>query len=166
MNTVLRPRTLILFLGDLLFFTLSLYLSLYARVLELPSQAGELEQVANPLPNQTYIDRLGDVVGRTQRQRQLVVIRSNGGERIVHAADFFIGPDVNIQRMTVLKPGEMKGMALDAAQAAEQAAGTEMHDPSMFANAAAAARREMPEFIDPPPGDTNADAGTSSGILT
>jgi xanthine dehydrogenase YagS FAD-binding subunit len=34
-------------------------------------------------------------------------IRSSGGERIVHAADFFIGPDVNIQRMTVLKPGEI-----------------------------------------------------------
>jgi xanthine dehydrogenase YagS FAD-binding subunit len=34
-------------------------------------------------------------------------IRSSGGERIVQAADFFIGPDVNIQRMTVLKPGEI-----------------------------------------------------------
>jgi lipopolysaccharide/colanic/teichoic acid biosynthesis glycosyltransferase len=39
MTTALRPRTLVLFVGDLFFFTLSLWLSLYARTWELPSQA-------------------------------------------------------------------------------------------------------------------------------
>jgi len=29
------------------------------------------------------------------------------GERVVPAAEFFIGPDVNIRRMTVIKPGEI-----------------------------------------------------------
>jgi len=46
MNTVFRPRTLILFLGDLLFFCLSLYVSLYLRVFELPSQALYLAHLA------------------------------------------------------------------------------------------------------------------------
>jgi exopolysaccharide biosynthesis polyprenyl glycosylphosphotransferase len=39
MQTVFRPRTLILFLGDLLFFGLALYLSLSLRALELVAQA-------------------------------------------------------------------------------------------------------------------------------
>jgi xanthine dehydrogenase YagS FAD-binding subunit len=36
-----------------------------------------------------------------------MVIRSKGGERVVPAAKFFVGPDVNIQRMTVIEPGEI-----------------------------------------------------------
>lgn len=38
MTTVFRPRTLVLFVGDILFFTLALWLSLYTRVLEWPTQ--------------------------------------------------------------------------------------------------------------------------------
>ena len=36
-----------------------------------------------------------------------MVIRSRSGERVVPAADFFIGPAVDIRRMTVIKPGEI-----------------------------------------------------------
>src|SRR5690349_8344195 len=36
-----------------------------------------------------------------------MVIRSRRGERIVDAEDYFIGPGVNITRMTVLQPGEL-----------------------------------------------------------
>jgi xanthine dehydrogenase YagS FAD-binding subunit len=36
-----------------------------------------------------------------------MVIRSLRGERIVDAADYFLGPDVDITRMTVLQPGEL-----------------------------------------------------------
>lgn len=36
-----------------------------------------------------------------------MVIARRGGERVVPAAEFFVGPDVNIRRMTVLKPGEI-----------------------------------------------------------
>ncbi|MDG2087811.1 MAG: xanthine dehydrogenase family protein subunit M [Arenicellaceae bacterium] len=36
-----------------------------------------------------------------------MVIRNSARERIVAAQDFFIGPDVNIERMTVLEPGEI-----------------------------------------------------------
>jgi len=36
-----------------------------------------------------------------------MVIRSASGERVVPAAEFFVGPDVNIRRMTVLEPGEI-----------------------------------------------------------
>jgi xanthine dehydrogenase YagS FAD-binding subunit len=36
-----------------------------------------------------------------------MVIRSTDGERVVAAEDFFIGPDVDIERMTVLEPGEI-----------------------------------------------------------
>jgi xanthine dehydrogenase YagS FAD-binding subunit len=36
-----------------------------------------------------------------------MVIAGRGGERVVPAADFFVGPDVNIRRMTVLAPGEI-----------------------------------------------------------
>jgi xanthine dehydrogenase YagS FAD-binding subunit len=36
-----------------------------------------------------------------------MVIRSGSGERVVPAAEFFIGPDVDIRRMTVIKPGEI-----------------------------------------------------------
>ena len=35
-----------------------------------------------------------------------MVIRSRGGERIVAAEDYFIGPGTDITRMTVLRPGE------------------------------------------------------------
>lgn len=38
MQTALRPRTILLLVGDLFFFALSLYLSLYLRAFELPSQ--------------------------------------------------------------------------------------------------------------------------------
>jgi xanthine dehydrogenase YagS FAD-binding subunit len=36
-----------------------------------------------------------------------MVIRRRSGERIVAAGDFFVGPDVNIRRMTVIEPGEI-----------------------------------------------------------
>ena len=36
-----------------------------------------------------------------------MVIQSAKGERVVEAEDFFIGPDVDITRMTVLQPGEL-----------------------------------------------------------
>ncbi len=36
-----------------------------------------------------------------------MVIRSSGGERVVAAGDFFIGPSVDITRMTVLGPGDI-----------------------------------------------------------
>src|SRR5215217_2547536 len=35
------------------------------------------------------------------------VIRSQGGERVVKAEDFFLGPAIDIQHMTVLRPGEL-----------------------------------------------------------
>jgi exopolysaccharide biosynthesis polyprenyl glycosylphosphotransferase len=38
MATVFRPRTLILFAGDILFFTLALFITLFVRALELPSR--------------------------------------------------------------------------------------------------------------------------------
>ena len=36
-----------------------------------------------------------------------MVIRSSGGERVVNAQNYFIGPSVDITRMTVLRPGEL-----------------------------------------------------------
>lgn len=36
-----------------------------------------------------------------------MVIRGGRGERVVPAADFFVGPDVDIRRMTVVAPGEI-----------------------------------------------------------
>ena len=36
-----------------------------------------------------------------------LVIRRQGGERVVAAEDYFVGPGVDIQHMTVLKPGEL-----------------------------------------------------------
>jgi xanthine dehydrogenase YagS FAD-binding subunit len=36
-----------------------------------------------------------------------MVIRNADGERVVAAEDFFIGPDVDIERMTVLEPGDV-----------------------------------------------------------
>lgn len=36
-----------------------------------------------------------------------VVIAHHGGERVVPAAKFFVGPDVNIRRMTATEPGEI-----------------------------------------------------------
>jgi xanthine dehydrogenase YagS FAD-binding subunit len=36
-----------------------------------------------------------------------MVIRSVGGERTVPAEEYFVGPDINILRMTVLRPGEL-----------------------------------------------------------
>src|ERR1700691_3314672 len=36
-----------------------------------------------------------------------MVIRNKGGERVVKAEDYFIGPHVDITRMTVLKPGDL-----------------------------------------------------------
>ncbi|MEO6185858.1 MAG: xanthine dehydrogenase family protein subunit M [Steroidobacteraceae bacterium] len=36
-----------------------------------------------------------------------MVIAGSRGERVVPASRFFIGPDVNIQRMTVIEPGEI-----------------------------------------------------------
>ncbi|MDH3732137.1 MAG: xanthine dehydrogenase family protein subunit M [Gemmatimonadota bacterium] len=36
-----------------------------------------------------------------------MVIRGSSGERIVDAEDFFVGPAIDIQRMTVIEPGEL-----------------------------------------------------------
>ena len=36
-----------------------------------------------------------------------MLIRNADGERVVAAEDFFIGPDVDIERMTVLRPGDI-----------------------------------------------------------
>ncbi|MGE0362513.1 MAG: xanthine dehydrogenase family protein subunit M [Vicinamibacterales bacterium] len=36
-----------------------------------------------------------------------MVIRRRGGERVVNAADYFLGPDIDITKMTVLQPGEL-----------------------------------------------------------
>ena len=36
-----------------------------------------------------------------------MVIRNAHGERVVNAEDYFIGPDLDITRMTVLKPGDL-----------------------------------------------------------
>ena len=36
-----------------------------------------------------------------------MVVRNNGGERIIPAQDFFIGPAVDIMRMTALQPGDI-----------------------------------------------------------
>jgi xanthine dehydrogenase YagS FAD-binding subunit len=36
-----------------------------------------------------------------------MVIRSSGAERVVEAEDYFIGPSVDITRMTVLRPGDL-----------------------------------------------------------
>ena len=36
-----------------------------------------------------------------------MVVRRGGRERVVDAADFFVGPELDIQRMTVLEPGDL-----------------------------------------------------------
>ncbi|OGA68672.1 MAG: molybdopterin dehydrogenase [Betaproteobacteria bacterium RIFCSPLOWO2_12_FULL_65_14] len=36
-----------------------------------------------------------------------MVLRRAGGERVVAAEDYFVGPGINIMRMTVLQPGEL-----------------------------------------------------------
>jgi xanthine dehydrogenase YagS FAD-binding subunit len=36
-----------------------------------------------------------------------MVIRNTKGERVVNAEDYFIGPSIDITRMTVLKPGDL-----------------------------------------------------------
>jgi xanthine dehydrogenase YagS FAD-binding subunit len=36
-----------------------------------------------------------------------LVIRSSSGERVLKAEDYFVGPAIDIQRMTVLRPGEL-----------------------------------------------------------
>ena len=36
-----------------------------------------------------------------------MVVASSSGERTYPAADFFIGPDIDIERMTVLEPGDL-----------------------------------------------------------
>src|SRR5216110_1929939 len=36
-----------------------------------------------------------------------MVINSRGGERVVNAEDYFIGPGIDITRMTVLRPGDL-----------------------------------------------------------
>jgi len=36
-----------------------------------------------------------------------MVVRNGSGERVVDAADFFVGPEVDIERMTVLEPGDL-----------------------------------------------------------
>jgi xanthine dehydrogenase YagS FAD-binding subunit len=38
---------------------------------------------------------------------ELVIRRAGGGERVVRAQDYFVGPDLDITRMTVLRPGEL-----------------------------------------------------------
>ncbi len=36
-----------------------------------------------------------------------MVIRNSGGERVVPAEEFFIGPSIDITRMTVMEPGDL-----------------------------------------------------------
>ncbi len=36
-----------------------------------------------------------------------MVIRNSKGERVVNAEDYFVGPDIDITRMTVLRPGDL-----------------------------------------------------------
>ena len=36
-----------------------------------------------------------------------MIVRNTEGERVVTAEDYFIGPDIDIERMTVLEPGEL-----------------------------------------------------------
>ena len=36
-----------------------------------------------------------------------MVVRNNGGERVIPAQDFFIGPAIDIMRMTALEPGDI-----------------------------------------------------------
>jgi xanthine dehydrogenase YagS FAD-binding subunit len=36
-----------------------------------------------------------------------MVIRHKGGEKVVDAQDYFIGPAIDITRMTILKPGDL-----------------------------------------------------------
>ena len=36
-----------------------------------------------------------------------MVVRNGGGERVVNASDFFVGPAVDIERMTILEPGDL-----------------------------------------------------------
>ena len=36
-----------------------------------------------------------------------MVVRNGSGERVVDAAAFFVGPEVDIERMTVLEPGDL-----------------------------------------------------------
>jgi len=36
-----------------------------------------------------------------------MVVRSTRGERVINAADYFVGPGIDIQRMTVLQPGDI-----------------------------------------------------------
>jgi xanthine dehydrogenase YagS FAD-binding subunit len=38
---------------------------------------------------------------------QMVIRQAGGGQRVVSAADYFVGPGVDIMRMTVLRPGEL-----------------------------------------------------------
>ena len=38
---------------------------------------------------------------------EMVIRRAGGGERVVRAQDYFVGPDIDITRMTVLRPGEL-----------------------------------------------------------
>ena len=38
---------------------------------------------------------------------KMVLRRAGGGERVVDAEDYFVGPDIDITRMTVLRPGEL-----------------------------------------------------------
>jgi xanthine dehydrogenase YagS FAD-binding subunit len=40
-------------------------------------------------------------------EASMVLRRAGGGERVVAAEDYFVGPGVNIMRMTVLRPGEL-----------------------------------------------------------
>ncbi|HEV2200974.1 MAG TPA: FAD binding domain-containing protein [Bryobacteraceae bacterium] len=35
------------------------------------------------------------------------VVRNSRGERVVNAEDYFVGPDIDITRMTILKPGDL-----------------------------------------------------------
>jgi xanthine dehydrogenase YagS FAD-binding subunit len=36
-----------------------------------------------------------------------MVIRNSKGDRVVNAEDYFVGPDIDIQRLTVLRPGDL-----------------------------------------------------------
>lgn len=36
-----------------------------------------------------------------------MLVRGAGGDRVVEAEDFFLGPDIDIERMTILEPGDL-----------------------------------------------------------
>ena len=68
-----------------------------------PADEVSVDPMLKPLE---VLERWTDDKVITVLQRKLV-IRNDKGERVVDAEKFFIGPAVDITRMTVLKPGDL-----------------------------------------------------------